>query len=278
MRRIGNPAGRAFPAAILVLIFVGFAAPAVAQEASYGDLLTKGARMTKARNLPRALDAFAEAVRADPTGIDAYFNAGSVAERLKKCREILLYFRGFLFLSPGTDDDRQAKSAMTACESQKGVGTLTVRSEPKGIEVSLDGILQVRTPATQVKVPAGTYRMGVSCRCPDFDDATREVVITEGKDTEVELSLTRKVTYGYLQIETEPKEGVKVYLDDQLIGETPVAKQHVETRKHSVRFEKAGYEPWIRNVAVERDKTRVVQANLEPIMEPNDARMPRKVQ
>jgi len=39
------------------------------------------------------------------------------------------------------------------------------------VEVSLDGILQARTPMTQMKVPAGTYRLGVSCKCPDFEDA-----------------------------------------------------------------------------------------------------------
>ncbi len=279
MRRVGIPAGRDWAKwTVLACLLAGIAAPAAAQEASYGDLLTRGARMAKARNLPRALDAFADAVKADPNGIDAYFNAGSVAERLKKCRETMLYFRGFLFLSPGTPDDRQAKTAVASCESREGVGTLTMRSEPKGVEMSLDGVLQARTPVTQFKVPAGTYRLGVSCRCPDFEDATREVVVSEGKDTEVDVSLTPKVTFGDMQIETEPKEGVKVFLDDKLLGETPIGKMHLETRKHALRLEKAGYDPWVRNVQVERDKTRIVQAKLEPILDPNEVGPPRKVQ
>ncbi len=253
------------------------AVPAGAEE-GYGDHLMRGARMVRARNLPKALEAFRDAVKADPIGIDAYFNAGSVAQRMKKCRETLLYFRGFLFLSPGTADDRQANAAIAACEARPGVGMLTVRTEPKGVEVSLDGILQARTPVTQLKVPVGTYRVGLSCRCPDFEDATREVTIDEGKEAEVDVSLDRKLTYGWVQVETVPAEGVKVYMDDALVGETPVPKMKLETRKHFLRLEKAGYESWVRNVQVERDKTKVVQATLEAIQQPTDAGSSRKVQ
>jgi hypothetical protein len=257
-------------AGLAVLLVLGWGVAPASAEESYGDLLSKGARFVKARNLPRALEAFGDAVRADPTGIDAYFNAGSVAERLKKCPETMMFFRGFLFLSPGTDDDRQAKAAVTACESKTGTGTLTLRSEPKGVEVALDRILQARTPVTKSKFPVGTYRMTVSCACPDFEDFAREVVITEGKDTEVDVALVRKLTFGFLQIETEPKDGVKVFLDDQSLGETPVEKQRLESRKHSVRLEKQGYEPWVRNVIVERDKVKIVQAALEPSVAPVD--------
>lgn len=274
MRRIGAT----LRWAALACLLAGIAAPVRAEE-SYAEAVARGARQVRARNLPKALEAFADAARIDPTAIDAYFNAGSVAERLRKCRETLLYFRGFLFLSPGTSDDRQAKAAVASCESKPGVGTLTVKTEPKGIEVSLDGLLQARTPVAQVKIPVGTYRVGLSCRCPDFDDAVREVTIVEGRDTEVEVTLTRKLTYGWLQVETDPKEGVKVYLDEKLVGETPIAKVRLETTKHFLRLEKAGYDPWVRNVQVERDKTKVVQATMEAIIpEPTDAARPRTVQ
>ena len=264
---------------ILLAVAAGVLVPAPAgADDGYGDSLLRGARLVRARNLPKALEAFQDAVRADPIGIDAYFNAGSVAQRLKRCKETLLYFRGFLFLSPGTADDRQANAAVAACEAKPGVGMLTVRTEPKGVEVSLDGVLQARTPVTQVKVPAGTYRVGLSCRCPDFEDATREVTIVEGGEAEVDVSLDRKLTYGWVQVETVPAEGVKVFLDDAPVGETPIPKMRLQTRKHFLRLEKAGYEPWVRNVVVERDKTRVVQATLEAILQPTDAGSSRQVQ
>lgn len=264
MRRTGRVGLRGWMGVALAAAVLG-AAPAAAAD-DYAAILQQATKAVKSHNLPKALELFASAVKADPTQVDAYFNAGSVAQRLKRCREVLLYFRGFLFLSPGTPDDAQAKAALAQCEGKDQAGLLTVRSDPKGMEVSLDGVLQGRTPMTGVKVPAGTFRLGATCRCPDYDDHVREVTIVAGQEASVEMVLARKPAFGWLQVKTVPEAGVSVFLDEKPAGTTPLDKVRLETRKHFLRLEMPGFDPWVRNVVIERDRTVTVQATLEPVV------------
>lgn len=243
----------------LAVLFV--AAPAAAED-DYLSLSRQGARAVKARNLPKALESFAAAVRADPQQIDGYFNAGNVADRMKRCPEVLVYFRGFLHLSPGTPDDGHARSRLAACE-KAATATLAVRSEPRDVEVTVDGAIVGRTPMADVKLAPGTYRVGLSCRCPDFQDASEEVVLKDGEPAEVSRELARTLTYGLLQVLTAPADGVRVYLDDREVGATPLEPLRLETRKYLLRLEKPGYDRWIRAVTVSRDRTVPVQATLE---------------
>lgn len=236
------------------------------QPPEVGSLLRQGARYVKARDWRRALESFEAAVRADPVHLDAAFNAGSVAWKRKQCRETLLYFRSFLFLSPGTDDDGIARRAIEACEARKGeTGTLTIRGEPRGAEVSLNGVLQARMPVNRLKVPPGTWQVRVSCRCPDFDDGVQEVRIEPDRETDVTLDLPRKKGYGHLEIRTSPPDGVEVLLDGERVGETPMDRIRLETGKHFLELRKAGFDRWIRNVVIERDRATTVEAELEPV-------------
>mgnify|MGYP003825172081 CR=1 FL=1 len=234
------------------------------QASGAGPLIRQGARHARARDWRRALESFEAAVRADPVHLDAAFNAGSVARKLNRCRETLLYFRAFLFLSPGTDDDGAARRAIEACEARKGeTGILTIRGEPRGAEVSLNGVLQARTPVNRLKVPVGTWQVRVSCRCPDFDDVVQEVRIEADRETEVGIDLPRKKGYGHLEIRTSPPAGVEVLLDGERVGETPVERIRLETGKHFLELRKAGFERWIRNVLIERDRVTAVEAEME---------------
>lgn len=247
----------------LVLVAAGMVLGASSARAEdYASLMQKGIKYTRGHNLPRALEAFSAAVEADPTQLDGYFNAGNVAQHLKKCREVLLYFRGFLHLSPGTADDKAARAGVAACEKEE-TGLLTVKVEPKGAEVSLNGAIVGKGPLTEVKFVPGTYRVGLSCKCPDFQDASVETTVKAGETAEVVVELPRTLTYGLLQVITEPKDGVEVYLDDKPVGTTPVAPLRLETRKYLLRLEKPGYDRWIRAVTVQRDRTLPVQAILE---------------
>lgn len=240
--------------------------PTEAQGTGAGPLLRQGARYVKARDWRRALESFEAAVRADPVHMDAAFNAGSVAWKLKQCRETLLYFRAFLFLSPGTDDDEVARRAIEACESRKGeTGTLTLRGQPPGAEVSLDGVLQARMPVQRLKVPVGSWKVQVSCRCPDFDDVVQEVRIDPDQETEVAIDLPRKKGFGELEVRTSPPAGVEVLLDGERVGETPMDRMRLETGKHFLELRKEGFDRWIRNVVIERDRVTTVEAEMEPL-------------
>lgn len=236
--------------------------------ADYESAFMRGTKLAKQRNYVKALDAFREAIRSDPTQVDAYLNAGNIARHLKMCREVLLYYKGFLYLSPSDPEARNAKAAMTACE--KGTGTLILKAvsptdgaSVNGVEVFIEDGLIDRTPLPEVKLMPGNYRIRLSH--PDFEPVSEDVTIKAGETTEVSLGLKKKLLYGFLEIKTNPEEGVAVFLDDEQVGVTPLKdKLKLETRKFLIRLEKPGYDRWIRYVTIERDRTITVEATLEP--------------
>ena len=244
---------------VAVAVVLACSGTAMAQE-DYATALGRGAKLAKARNYPAALTAFQAAVSADPSQLDGYFNAGAIAEHLGKCREELRYYRGFLFLTPGTPDDKAARAGVAACEA-KPVGTLVAKPDLAGMEASVDGALVGRTPVS-VKLAPGTYR--VVLRHPEYEDVAEPVTIQAGEDNEYKPALTKKILYGWLEVKTDPADGVEVFLDDKPAGTTPIKeKMRLETKKYFLRLEKPGYDSWIRNVTVGRDRTLTVTATLE---------------
>lgn len=238
---------------VLVLQYDGFG-----QESSYA----KGLRLAKQRAYPKALIAFKEAIRENPLEMDAYFNAGNIAFNLKQCKDVLIYFRGFLYLSPGTPDDKTAKAGLTQCESKGNVGTLLIKSEPSGIEVYIDGAIIGKTPIAETKLQSGVYK--VLLKHPDFELWEQDIEIKSGQINEMYAKLTRLIAYGFLDLKTEPP-GAKVFLDEKEIGVTPMEKVKLETKRYLVRFEKPGYDKWVRYVNIVKDKTVTLNAVLEKI-------------
>jgi hypothetical protein len=68
---------------------------------------------------------------------------------------------------------------------------------------------------------------------------------------------------GTLEIITEPA-GAKVFVDQQLVGESPVLMSALRAGSHVVRLEGDGYERWSRAIMVPSGKQTVVNARLEP--------------
>ena len=254
----------------LALVILGVVA-ARADADAYFDNLKKGARYTRMGNKERALDAFKAAVKADNMQLDGYFNAGNVARHLKKCRDVLLYFRGFLYLSRGTPDDGIAKAGLRKCEKRDDMAVLTLRSDPEGMEVILDGALVGKTPLIEERFAPGTYDATLTCRCPDFEDLHRTITLSKDDPNIVDVSLTRKITYGFLKVISNPAEGVQVFVDEEPVGTTPLEPLRLETKKHFIRLKKDGYDRWIRNVVIQRDRTVNMVATLEAVAPPSSS-------
>jgi tetratricopeptide (TPR) repeat protein len=243
--------------------------PGIALAQDYSAAMARGAHMVKFRNYPRALEAFQEAVAADPYAVDAYFNAGSLAQKVQRCRDVILYYRGFLNLSqnPSGDDDRNARTAAEACEKKAGFGTVTFRTETPGIEVFVGGALVGKTPVTELKLVPGTYR--VEYRHPDYEILSEDVTVEQDKPYEETRQLVKKILFGYLDVKTVPADGVQVFLDGVPSATTPIAKKlRLETRKILVRLVKPGYDDFVRNVTIERDRVHTLTATLEAVQQP----------
>lgn len=228
---------------------------------TFEEWMKKGSLALKKRQYQKALQAYKEAVKADPLQMDAYFNVGSVAQALKKCEDVLIYFRGFLYLSPGTEDDKTARAAIRECEGRPEVGRVTIESEPSGAEVKVNGALVGRTPL-EIGLFRGTYKLGFYH--PDCFDTFSEINVTPKEPVTLKQDLPKRPAFGFLEVSTEPKEGVTVFVDEQEVGVTPLAEPiKLEAKKVLVRLRKEGYDDFIRAVTILRDKTYRLDVKLE---------------
>ncbi len=249
-------------AVVLAIAGSGWASSVLADETPYRTWHRKGAQALKKRAYDKALEAFKAAVAADPTEADGYFNAGSVARHLKRCRDVLLYFRGFLYLSPGTEDDRIAKAALKECERKGETGRIAVQSEPTGAEVFVGGVLVGQAPLPDLVLPVGEWT--VEFRHPDCEVHREVVTVKADEPARVVAALPLKPAFGYLEVVTTPAEGVTVWVGDKEVGVTPIEKVKWPVGKVLVRLEKPGFDPWVRAVMIQRERTYRLEATLEP--------------
>lgn len=243
----------------------GITMPLPAEADRYDSLVRKGTRHVRKGQFDKALKLFKEAVKEDPAESWGYFNVGNIARKAKKCGDVLTYFRAFLYLSPGTDDDKIARKAIKTCARESETGSLSVTTEPPGAEILLDGIVIGQSPEAEIRLGAGTYRFELSH--PDAKALTREITVTLGEETKIAETLVLKPAFGFLAVKVDPPDGVKVYLDEKPLGVTPMEEVRLETRKYLLRLEKAGYDRWIRNVTIRKDRTYTLQATLEKLVE-----------
>ncbi|MCH7574315.1 MAG: PEGA domain-containing protein [Candidatus Marinimicrobia bacterium] len=142
------------------------------------------------------------------------------------------------------------------------MGNLEINSIPAGAEVYLDGLYIGTTAAMQpvkmtnliegryeIKVMAGGY--------------------VEWRDhIEVSPKMTQKLNIpliarpGSMTISSEPTDA-EVYLDNKLVGHTPVTLKEVAEGEHELRITKETYKEWTRKVVVRSFQPTDVKVTLE---------------
>lgn len=174
-------------------------------------------------------------------------------------------------------------------KTEANVGRLLVRSTPAGAAVFVDGRDAGRTPVAVRELSPGTHRVRIVR--DGYVPVERRVVISASRPAEsliVPLDAERTATRGTqtpgaagtqtrppavpagsperftgtVEIESRPA-GAKVYLDNKLVGTTPVSMRDIRAGEHVVRLEHDGYRRWtsmVRVVAAERNR---VTASLE---------------
>ena len=109
-------------------------------------------------------------------------------------------------------------------------GTLVVTSEPPDAEVIFDGISKGKTPLTLDRVISGDYTLEL--RKELHLDWTVTVQIRDGQTTTMPITLPPN--YGTLELDYKP-EGATVYLNEQIIGKTPLAPRKFKPATYSLR-------------------------------------------
>jgi serine/threonine protein kinase len=158
--------------------------------------------------------------------------------------------------------------AVPAVES----GRLLVRSTPAGAGVLVDGQSRGVTPLDLRELAFGAHTIEVSH--PNHEPRRRRVTLSErrsARSVDFELRPTSAPapttaatnSTGSLQVASRPS-GAQVFVDDTLIGTTPLLLSKVAAGPRSLRIELSGYKIWTTSVQIEPSARFRVSASLEP--------------
>jgi hypothetical protein len=156
-------------------------------------------------------------------------------------------------------------------------GRLVVRSTPAGARVFVDGREQGKTPLTVDDLARGVHRVRVVR--DGYGTEERRITITASRPAQsMTVPLTRSrvaaptaasaaerpavVGTGALTVVSRPP-GAKVFVDNKLVGNTPVQMPGVDAGMHDVRIELDGYRRWTSSVRIAAAEQNRVAASLE---------------
>jgi hypothetical protein len=143
-------------------------------------------------------------------------------------------------------------------------GILTIDSNPSSSEVELNGQKVGVTPY-QGSHYAGEYT--ITLRKDLYHPASRTFTLHPGETLEVPLELL-KPRFGYLKVSTTPGSA-DIYLDEKLLGKSPIKKQIIPSGDHVLRIALDKYKTHQLNFTVQDGEEPDINIDLEP----NFARM-----
>jgi len=142
--------------------------------------------------------------------------------------------------------------------------SLSVRTEPAGASVLLDG-KPPESPANNfTHVPFGTYRLSASL--PDYYPIREEIQIGKGASPEIRLQLKPVQEIAALSISTEPP-GAAILLDGKPPQSPPNTFTHVPFGAHQLTATLADYEPLKQEIQVMKGMAPQIHLQLSPKQE-----------
>jgi hypothetical protein len=150
-------------------------------------------------------------------------------------------------------------------------GRLVVRSTPSGAGVVIDGHSRGVTPLDLRELPFGARAIEISH--PGHVTRKQRVTLSERRPSRtVDIQLRpmsalapatpATSTTGSLHVASRPS-GAQVFVDDNLIGTTPLLLSGVAAGSRSLRIELSGYRIWTTSVHIKASARSRVSASLE---------------
>jgi serine/threonine protein kinase len=149
-------------------------------------------------------------------------------------------------------------------------GRLLVRSSLSGVRVAVNGEVRGTTPLALADLPFGVYDVRLSRE--GFETQERQLAISAddpiaaiGADLlAMRETRTASLGVGSLFVDTRPS-GVEVWLDQRLVGDTPMLIPNVSAGAHEVEFRHEGYRDWATTVRVGPSMQARVTASLDHV-------------
>ena len=142
------------------------------------------------------------------------------------------------------------------------MGSLTIASDPAGAEVYIDGDYAGKTarrrPVRVEDLIEGQYRVKIIAG--GFEDWEGTITVLPKMSQTFNIPLIAKP--GSMSISSEPSEA-EVFLDNNLVGTTPVTLKKVTEGEHDLRIVKDTYKVWSRKVHVRSFQPTDVTVSLE---------------
>ena len=149
-------------------------------------------------------------------------------------------------------------------------GRLLVRSTPPGVRVVVNGEARGTTPLALADLSYGAYDVRFSLEGYESQDrrlaisADDPIATINAELARVTDTRTAALGVGSIFVDTRPR-GVEVWLDRQLVGESPMLIPNVSTGAHEVEFRYAGYRDWATTIQVGSSAQARVTASLDHV-------------
>ena len=228
----------------------------------YREILTLEGRKSKTVNITLVLLNGTLKISSEPSGAEVYVNTsyrgitpltlelppGEYTIEIKK--------EGY---APYTEKARILPGEATEVITTLSLlnSALTITSEPSEAKVYLNDTLIGSTPIQNYKVTPGTYTLGIVK--DGYESHTVEVTVGPGESKN--LSVTLSPIKGSLTITSEPSEA-EVYLNNTLIGKTPLDGYQVIPGSYDLKIVKEGYQEYRVTVTIKPGETKSIMVAL----------------
>ena len=219
----------------------------------------------KRGNMKRALQGYEKALPIYNQDSGIFYRLVLACTEIGELEKAALYGLGFNYLSP-EHEFKDRLSAMVQ-RAEKGLKRrklnavpITFDIEPKGTEITVNYVPVGESGKGAINLYPGTYTiLGTYYGHHTF----KKVIEVKKQPIKVRGKLKKVITYGQLEIKTQPEEGITVYVDRKKVGVTPLKPLKLRSGRHYIRFEKKGFDRWHRYIMIENASTSL----LEPVME-----------
>jgi len=177
----------------------------------------------------------------------------------------------FHFQKSGFSDEMRtikvANNQETTIELSQGIssasglklpGITVIQSEPSGAEIVINGQKIGNTPY-QGELVAGQYQLEI--RRPLYYPDASAFDLKEGETKELNRILKPK--FGYLTVTSAPLGG-SVYLDEKLIGTTPIENREIESIRHSLKVQIPMYHDYSEEFQIKDGESKTVSSTMKP--------------
>ena len=271
-----------------------------AEEDDFGDegfdageqYYNRAARYVRFKGFSKAMKLFKKALPFMNEESDIYYNLVGVAEAMGRHEEIFLYGTAFLRLEPDSLDAREIRYKVMKAEgtlkaSRKAPAQVRFDVDPPGTPLYVNDVPVGVSGGPPIALPAGTFT--VKGTIDDYHPYSKTFEVNPRSPMTVSGAFEKIKYYGKLRIQTyeapcawpctalqaaldrddkgaaglKLAEGVRVYVNDTLMGKTPVEDMKMLSDRYLVRFERDGWDSWSRYVEIGRNSTFTLQPILE---------------